>query len=91
MRRRGPSHIGRFVWTAGTVTVGGASIEYCAVAGTVVVHPKDWDDAAPAAVPPPRATPDDNPKNTAAAASMFYVAYSKRKTAATERPITFPV
>ena len=29
----------------GSVTIGGAAINYHAVAGTLVVHPKDWDDA----------------------------------------------
>src|SRR5215475_7402067 len=35
------------VTSTGTVTVGGSPIEYQAVAGTLVVHPKGWDDAAP--------------------------------------------
>src|ERR1700722_10677047 len=33
-------------WSDGSVTVGGTAIEYCAVAGILVVHPKDWDDTA---------------------------------------------
>src|ERR1700756_1952619 len=28
----------------GTVTIGGQVISYQAVAGTFIVHPKDWDD-----------------------------------------------
>src|SRR5262249_34109325 len=35
------------ITSTGTVTVGGSPIEYQAVAGTLVVHPKGWDDAAP--------------------------------------------
>ena len=35
--------------TAGNVTVNGQAITYQAVTGTLVVHPKDWDD-----VPRPR-------------------------------------
>src|ERR1700744_6423894 len=30
----------------GSVTVEGQRIDYRAVAGTIVVHPRDWDDAA---------------------------------------------
>ena len=30
--------------TAGSVTVNGQAITYQAVTGTLVVHPKDWDD-----------------------------------------------
>src|SRR6476620_5282298 len=32
--------------TSGSVTVEGSRIDYQAVAGTIVVHPKGWDDAA---------------------------------------------
>jgi carboxypeptidase C (cathepsin A) len=75
-------------WTAGSVTVAGMAIEYCAVAGTLVVHPKDWDDAAPAAALP-KVDTDDSPKEMTAGASMFYVAYMKRNVEAQARPITF--
>src|SRR5882724_2407632 len=34
------------ITSTGTVTVEGSPIEYQAVAGTLVVHPKGWDDAA---------------------------------------------
>ena len=34
------------VSTDGTVNVEGQRIDYRAVAGTIVVHPKGWDDAA---------------------------------------------
>ena len=30
--------------TKGTVTIGGKTIDYDAYAGTLIVHPKDWDD-----------------------------------------------
>src|SRR3984885_14152396 len=30
--------------SAGTVTIGGQALSYQAIAGTLVVHPKDWDD-----------------------------------------------
>ncbi len=32
------------VTSTGSVTIGGSAISYQAVAGTLVVHPKDWDD-----------------------------------------------
>ena len=53
----------------GSVTVGGTVINYDAYAGTLVVHPKDWDDV------PQNAVKDD--KSQPAEASMFYVAYFK--------------
>jgi carboxypeptidase C (cathepsin A) len=76
-------------WTEGSVAAGGVTTDYCAVAGTLVVHPKDWDDAAP---PPDTATKGDSdepPKNPPTQATMFYVAYLKRNVDAAARPITF--
>jgi carboxypeptidase C (cathepsin A) len=67
--------------TKGSVTVGGKRIEYDAYAGTLIVHPKDWDDV------PQNADPD--PKNRAPEASMFYVAYFKSDTKGAARPVTF--
>lgn len=55
--------------TKGSVTIGGNVINYDAYAGTIVVHPKGWDDV------PQNAEKDE--KNKAAEASMFYVAYFK--------------
>ena len=74
----------------GSVTVGGQHIDYDAYAGTLVVHPKGWDDV-------PQNAPPDEDKNPPAEASMFYVAYFKtegdKKSEADkgshERPITF--
>ena len=77
--------------STGTVTVDGKAISYQAIAGTLVVHPKDWDD-----VPRDPKSDKDNSvsadvgadaKNPTAEASMFYVAYFK--TGAGPRPITF--
>jgi carboxypeptidase C (cathepsin A) len=73
-------------WSDGSVTVGGSSIAYCAVAGTMVVHAKDWDDTVPTT---DKADPDEGTKNPTAQASMFYVAYFRRDTEAATRPITF--
>src|ERR1700687_5182622 len=54
----------------GSVTIEGRRIDYDAYAGTVVVHPKDWDDV-------PQNAPKDQDKNPRPEASMFYVAYFK--------------
>jgi carboxypeptidase C (cathepsin A) len=54
----------------GSVTVEGRRIDYDAYAGTLVVHPKDWDDV-------PQNAPKDEDKNPRPEASMFYVAYFK--------------
>ena len=54
----------------GAVTVEGRRIDYDAYAGTLVVHPKDWDDV-------PQNASKDEDKNPRPEASMFYVAYFK--------------
>jgi carboxypeptidase C (cathepsin A) len=72
----------------GQVIVEGQRIDYRAVAGTLVVHPKGWDDAAVKAskAGDKDAGEDGNPK---AEASMFYVAYFKNGVPSPDRPITF--
>jgi carboxypeptidase C (cathepsin A) len=67
----------------GTVTVEGQKIDYHAVAGTLVVHPKGWDDSVSA---DKEGADKTNPK---AEASIFYVAYFKKGAPAADRPITF--
>ena len=77
--------------STGSVTIGGQTIAYQAVAGTLIVHPKGWDD-----VPhDPKADKDEasagnegEGKNPTAEASMFYVAYFKNN-GGTSRPVTF--
>ena len=54
----------------GSVTVDSRRIDYDAYAGTLVVHPKGWDDV-------PQNAPPDEDKNPRPEASMFYVAYFK--------------
>ncbi len=74
----------------GSVRTGGTNVSYQSVAGTLIVHPKDWDDVAAAAddkSKPADATKDD--ANPTAEASMFYVAYFKRGAVPTARPLTF--
>jgi carboxypeptidase C (cathepsin A) len=79
----------------GSVTVGGSSINYRAVAGTLVVHPKDWDDAPQTRAEQEESATkesdgdDKDKKNPTAEASMFYVAYFKRDAKPGSRPITF--
>ncbi|MGA8271919.1 MAG: peptidase S10 [Candidatus Sulfotelmatobacter sp.] len=65
----------------GSVTIGGKAVAYDAYAGTLVVHPKGWDDV------PQNADKDD--KNQPAEASMFYVAYIKSGEPNSQRPVTF--
>ncbi|HWY94146.1 MAG TPA: hypothetical protein VNX69_03090 [Steroidobacteraceae bacterium] len=76
--------------STGTVTIGGQAIAYQAVAGTFVVHPKDWDDVPrdPKADKGSLAGAEESgdAKNPTAEASMFYVAYFK---SGGGRPVTF--
>jgi len=77
--------------TSGSVTVEGRRIDYEAVAGTLVVHPRGWDDAAkkPEKDDDKDKTAAGADKNPDAEASMFYVAYFKKGAAAGSRPVTF--
>ena len=65
----------------GSVTVGGKTIAYDGYAGTIIVHPKGWDDV--------RQNQDQDDKNLPAQASMFYAAYFKSGEPSGDRPITF--
>jgi carboxypeptidase C (cathepsin A) len=82
----------------GSVAIGGSRIDYQAVMGTLVVHPKGWDDAAKTADRESdredqqnRNRPDGavGNQNPTAEASMFYAAYFKKDAAAEARPVTF--
>jgi len=74
----------RAVKSTGTVTVEGHKIAYEAVAGTIIVHPEGWDDAA-------KPDPKDaiGTANGPPVASMFYVAYFKQGVDPRTRPLTF--
>ena len=73
--------------SAGTVTVGGQPIAYDAVAGTLVVHDKDWEDTDATEADADKSDKDKNtPKPEA---SMFYTAYFRQGAPAAGRPITF--
>jgi carboxypeptidase C (cathepsin A) len=65
----------------GSVTIGGNVVNYDAFAGTLVVHPRGWDDV------PQNVDKDD--KNKPTEASIFYVAYFKSDTKGAPRPVTF--
>jgi len=67
--------------SGGSVTIAGQTIPYDAYAGTIIVHPKGWDDV------PQNQDKDD--KNLPPQASMFYVAYFKSGEANKQRPVTF--
>ncbi len=71
--------------TEGTVQVDGQTIAYQAVAGTLVVHPKGWQDTGIKSDDKDAQDPDKAPPE----ASMFYVAYFKKGAPSAERPITF--
>ena len=66
------------VKSAGSVTTSTGLVSYEAVTGTLIVHPKGWDDAAAADTSKP-----------SPAATMSYVAYFKTGAEASKRPITF--
>lgn len=74
------------VKTSGTVRIGWSSISYNAVAGTLIVHPKGWDDAAGESKDKDKGA---GTKNPTAEASMFYVAYFRKGVDPSTRPITF--
>ena len=67
--------------SSGSVTIAGQAISYDAFAGTIVVHPKGWDD-----VPQ---NEDKDEKSLPAQASMFYVAYFKSGEPNSQRPRDF--
>jgi len=73
----------------GVVTVGGQAIAYHAIAGTIVVHPRGWDDAARREANPTPGADLGAGQNPQAEASMFYTAYFKKGAPAADRPITF--
>jgi carboxypeptidase C (cathepsin A) len=78
------------VTSTGSVTVEGHAVAYEAVAGTLVVHPRGWDDVPtdPNAGKGGTGEEGGEAKNPTAEASMFYVAYFK-KDGGTQRPVTF--
>ena len=74
------------VESRGSVTIGGVAIPCRAVAGTLVIHPKGWDDTVPIERKRDKDAAGDVPDSEA---SMFYTAYFKEGAPADSRPITF--
>ena len=74
--------------STGSVTVGGQPIAYDAVAGTLVVHAKDWSDTDALDADADKSADKDKagPKPEA---SMFYTAYFRQGVPSAIRPITF--
>ena len=83
------------VRSSGSVTVRGRRIAYQAVAGTLVVHSKGWEDTdaldAQAGGDEKKSDDEEEDKDEKpkAEASMFYVAYFRSGTPSASRPITF--
>jgi carboxypeptidase C (cathepsin A) len=75
--------------TSGSVIIDGRTVAYDAVAGTLVVHPKGWDDVKPPTEEKTGKGDESKSENPTAEASMFYVAYFKRGAASQPRPLTF--
>lgn len=69
------------VQSSGVVTINNNRIAYDAIAGTLIVHAKGWDDAAE--------TEGDAGRKNPARTSMFYVAYFKKGVSLENRPIMF--
>jgi carboxypeptidase C (cathepsin A) len=79
------------VRSSGMVTVGGQPIAFDAIAGTLVVHAKDWSDTDALEADADKSAGDKSgDKNTPKPeASMFYTAYFKQGAPSASRPITF--
>ncbi len=81
--------------TEGTVTVGGKTIAYQAVAGTLTVGATDQQDATlgfngePLADAEVKPLDKDKPQDAPPTARIFYAAYFKKDAAAEKRPVTF--
>src|SRR5271154_5889473 len=79
--------------TDGSVTVGGETINYRAVAGTLTVGATDVQDATIGfdgkLLPDSGEKAPDKPEDAPATARIFYVAYFKKDAAAEKRPVTF--
>src|SRR4051794_25825085 len=74
--------------STGTVTVGSQPVAYDAIAGTLVVHSKDWDDTDQVEADADQ-TPDKVKNGPKPEASMYYTAYLKQGAPVAGRPITF--
>jgi len=75
------------VQSTGAVSIAGSRLAYHAVAGTLVVHAKGWEDTD--TLDARSSEDEDDKKGGKAEASMFYTAYFKDGVRAPGRPITF--
>jgi carboxypeptidase C (cathepsin A) len=78
---------GKFFKSEESVTDGSVNgISYQATAGTLVVHPDDWNDSAQNGG---ARNPDAKADESSPEASMFFVYYAKKGESPQSRPITF--
>jgi len=75
------------VTSNGSLTIGGRAMSYQAIAGTLVVHPRGWDDVPRDPNAKATAGEEGGEANPTAEASMFYVYYSRAGEG--PRPVTF--
>ncbi len=79
--------------TEGTVTIGGQTVNYKAVAGTLTVGATDPEDSTIGLdgkiLPDSGIKPPANPADAPATARIFYAAYLKKDTSPETRPVTF--
>ena len=75
--------------STGTVTVAGQPIAFDAVAGTLVVHAKDWEDTDKLEADADSSKSDKDKNTPKPEASMFYTAYFRQGVPSATRPITF--
>jgi len=75
------------VTSNGSVTIGGRAMSYQAIAGTLIVHPRGWDDVPRDPNAKATAGEEGGEANPTAEASMFYVYYSRAGEG--PRPVTF--
>ncbi|MGD0192926.1 MAG: peptidase S10 [Rhizomicrobium sp.] len=78
---------GKFFKSEESVTDGSVNgISYKAIAGTLVVHPADWNDSAQNGG---AKNPDSKADESSAEASIFFVYYAKKGEDPQKRPVTF--
>jgi carboxypeptidase C (cathepsin A) len=75
------------VTSNGSVTIGARAMSYQAIAGTLIVHPRGWDDVPRDPNAKATAGEEGGEANPTAEASMFYVYYSRAGEG--PRPVTF--
>ena len=75
--------------SSGLVLIAGQPLRYDAVAGTIIVHAKGWDDTGDAEDDAASKSDDQEKDKPKAEASIYYTAYFKQGSPAAGRPITF--